>query len=677
MQRKEKTEMNIEIAHSNGRFYLYSAALICAFISAVILAGVAHISMQSKRELLQSQLGEVRGELEHRIARYIAPIIALRSFIIENGGKFEATRFDQYATSLHDALPGLMAAQVAPDGIVQFTTRRERNSAALGHDLFKDPKRREQAYQAIRQNRTILAGPVTLRQGGNAVIARMPIFLPNTVSRTGITDFFGFSTALIDADILLKGIDKSIPNFAIRGKHGRGVDGEQFVGPDGVFDAPHLALDLTIPNGKWVIAVPEPGWGTAWPNLVFTAAVCLLVSWAIVILARKRQLAVASILRERRRLEFVARIGALGFIELRPGRDRFISPMAREILNIASGEDADNLPPEAERQLTTMCQKLESSPEEKTMLECEIDLGRKSDGTPAVAEFLGVRDSELGRIIAIRDISEAVRRRENEMVTAKLVSIGQLAAGIAHELNTPLQFIGGNLEFCRTVISDLGETIENLSASDEIDADLAEEIQHELPKAIAESLDGTQHMSRIVSAIKDYAAPDRSDSAGPVDIGEVIRKSLVLTIGSHKHTAEVSLDLPELPAMAWGDANDYSQVLINTIGNAFDAIDEGESSRGDEKGHIEIRVSEKPNHYLVSINDNGIGISPELARRAFDLFFTTKPVGKGTGQGLAISLSIVRKYGGDMTIRPGETGGTTVSISLPKEPKAALERPAA
>lgn len=509
---------------------------------------------------------------------------------------------------------------------------------------------------------------MTLRQGGDAVIARMPVFLPGLTSRTGIADFYGFATALIDADTVLAGLGDAVSDLAIRGRHGRGADGDVFFGRSAVFEAPHIALRVLIPNGEWVVAAPRPGPGAIAGVLAFTGLVCAVFSAVVLVLVRKRQLAMRAIAAEQRRLEFVGRIGALGFIEQRPDGTRLISDNARCILGLAEGEDAVGA--EVEAGLGQLMRRLDGAAMQ-IPVQCEISLGADRFGSERVVELVGAPASESGAIFAVRDISEAVLRRENATQTAKLVGIGQLAAGIAHELNTPLQYISDNLEYCRRVLSDLAG---NATAAAALPGDLAGEVADELPQAIAESIDGTRHMSRIVGAIKSYASPGTDSGAQAFDVRDAVRQALVLTTGAYKHSAAVDVGIPDTPVLAWGNANDLAQVLINVVGNAYDAIDERRAQDGDAAaGHIALQVADEQDHCTLTVADDGCGLPPDQAERVFDLFFTTKPVGKGTGQGLSISLAIVRKYGGSMRIRPGETRGAIVEIVLPKRARTGQE----
>jgi NO-binding membrane sensor protein with MHYT domain/nitrogen-specific signal transduction histidine kinase len=279
------------------------------------------------------------------------------------------------------------------------------------------------------------------------------------------------------------------------------------------------------------------------------------------------------------------------------------------------------------------------------------------------------------------DITE-MRRLGRELAAAqKLESVGRLAAGVAHEINTPVQFVSDNVEFVRTSLTDLAVVIQAyrdfkdatqtggdmLAALRRVeDAETAADLDYILqnaPAALDSSIEGLGRIATIVRSLKEFAHPDQAKKA-LADLNQAIRSTLVVAHNEYKFIAELHTDLGDLPLVPCflGEIN---QVVLNLLVNASHAIsDVVKDSR--KFGKIEVRTRLDGNEVEISISDTGAGI-PEAARgKIFDPFFTTKEVGKGTGQGLAIARSvIVGKHGGTLRFETECGKGTTVFIRLP------------
>jgi len=273
----------------------------------------------------------------------------------------------------------------------------------------------------------------------------------------------------------------------------------------------------------------------------------------------------------------------------------------------------------------------------------------------------------------------------------KLEAVGQLASGIAHELNTPIQFVADSLKFLQDAFEDLGALVEGYrgvitGAGDaaalertrqiEATADL-EYLRGELPRAFERTFEGTRRVTTIVRAMKEFAHPGQGDKSGH-DINQALRSTLVVSRNEYKYVADVETELGELPLVAC-HIGDLNQVFLNLIINAAHAI--GDVVEGtDRKGRILIRTSVDDGHAVIAISDTGGGIPPEIRDRIFDPFFTTKAIGKGTGQGLAIARSIVvDKHHGTLTFDSEVGRGTTFVVRVPvgggDEARAPAEEP--
>lgn len=292
------------------------------------------------------------------------------------------------------------------------------------------------------------------------------------------------------------------------------------------------------------------------------------------------------------------------------------------------------------------------------------------------------RTSELEA--ANRDLAEAIRRRdrvEAELRLAqKLEAVGQLAAGIAHEINTPIQFVGDSLDFVRdgalslmqlgmamrkaaaeaqaTSVGQLTREIESLVAA----ADLAY-LEENLPDALNTIQHGIDRVTNIVRAMKELAHPGPRRQA-PTDINHALKNALAVTAGHFRYMAEVTTDFAELPPVTC-DAGEMNQVFLNLIINAAHAMEERPLAGG-QRNRLVLTTRLDGDDAVVSISDTGLGIPARIRERVFDAFFTTKEVGRGTGQGLAIAHSIVvDRHNGRLTFDSEVGVGTTFHVRIP------------
>jgi signal transduction histidine kinase len=268
----------------------------------------------------------------------------------------------------------------------------------------------------------------------------------------------------------------------------------------------------------------------------------------------------------------------------------------------------------------------------------------------------------------------------------KLEAIGQLAAGIAHEVNTPAQYVTDNVSFLQRAFDKLSrlidaqaqliEAVRSGSATEQAleNADAARKaakldyLSRQVPRAIEQSLEGLGQVSSIVKAMKEFSHPSGAEKQ-PFDIHDLIESTSIVARNEWKYVADLQLDFDwSLPAVLLL-RNEFSQVMLNLIVNAAHAIAASLPPGSNDKGKIVISTKAVGLNVEVRVSDNGTGI-PESARaRVFEPFFTTKEVGKGTGQGLAIAYSVVvDKHGGSIHFETEEGRGTTFTVSLPLSP---------
>jgi len=282
-----------------------------------------------------------------------------------------------------------------------------------------------------------------------------------------------------------------------------------------------------------------------------------------------------------------------------------------------------------------------------------------------------------------RDVTQRKIMEQHFSQTQKLEAIGQLAAGIAHEINTPIQYIGDNLRFLQDSLQGLLRLIGKYqeweasaregAAGEEMFRQLeearqmadADYLQDEIPKAIQQSLEGVDRVAKIVLAMKEFAHPAKKEKT-PVDINKAVETTVTLARNEWKYVADVVLDLdpslPPVPALR----DDLNQAILNILINAAHAIGDVVGRNAATKGTIAIQTLNQGRWAEIRISDTGTGIPEEVQKRIFDPFFTTKPVGKGTGQGLPIARSIiVDKHGGTLHFETQVGKGTTFVIRLP------------
>ena len=307
---------------------------------------------------------------------------------------------------------------------------------------------------------------------------------------------------------------------------------------------------------------------------------------------------------------------------------------------------------------------------------------QRKDGTYVTLESHGsfIRDSRgeiEASVISARDISDRRMAMQNE----KLSAIGQLAAGIAHEINTPVQYVSDNIAFLSDIWNQIDAamafclapahasvTSDSRPSGAVTSAGPPEEwdwLRQEVPKAISQSLEGIRRMSKILGAMRRFSHTGGGERE-QVDLNEALDATLTIVQNQIKHIADVQTDyqtnLPRLECYA----DEMNQVFLNLIVNATHAIREASKKQARERGKLTIRTRQIDDDVQIEIQDNGTGIPLPACARIFEPFFTTKQVGEGTGQGLAICHDIVvRKHHGNIWFDTELDRGTTFFIRIP------------
>ncbi len=267
------------------------------------------------------------------------------------------------------------------------------------------------------------------------------------------------------------------------------------------------------------------------------------------------------------------------------------------------------------------------------------------------------------------DITERKLAEQRLAAGEKLESIGRLAAGVAHEINTPIQFLNDSVYFIRDAMQDLLAHNAKLTAMlpqpPEPDENI-EDLKLELPPALDRVVDGLARIAEIVRSMKEFSHADQEEMA-PIDLNRAIASTLVIARTEYKYLADVVTDFAkELPQVTC-HGGQINQVVLNLVVNAAHAI--GDVVKGtDRKGTITVRTFVEDGHAVISIGDTGGGIPEAIRKRIFDPFFTTKEVGKGTGQGLAIAHNVIKAHGGALDFDTEVGKGTTFHVRLPLTP---------
>ena len=286
------------------------------------------------------------------------------------------------------------------------------------------------------------------------------------------------------------------------------------------------------------------------------------------------------------------------------------------------------------------------------------------------------RDSERSALNQLKDTQSQL------LAAQKLEAIGSLAAGIAHEINTPIQFVSDNATFIRDSIGPLGEAIKarsdlltEVASMPEIAerVDVVRELWEkndcdflieEIPDAVAETLEGASRVAEIVLAMKDFAHPG-TESKSSVDVNRVVETTMQVSRNEWKYVSDLELDLADGLPLIEGHSGPLGQSLLILFVNAAQAIGEHRNVDEDGKGLIKVTTSLVEDAIEIRVADNGPGIPPDLVDRVFEPFFTTKDVGEGSGQGLSIAWSVVvDKHDGQLWVENGDPGAVFV-IRLP------------
>jgi PAS domain S-box-containing protein len=301
-------------------------------------------------------------------------------------------------------------------------------------------------------------------------------------------------------------------------------------------------------------------------------------------------------------------------------------------------------------------------------------------GADITAKRIETRKKQELQDKLVAEMQERERMVLELQLAQKLESVGRLAAGIAHEINTPIQYVGDSVHFLRSAFDDFDKLFEGMNHAAALLPDCAElkayrlevaelERKHdleylrtEIPKAFTRTFDGVERVTNIVKAMKEFAHPDAREQS-PADLRHALETTLLVASNEYKYVAKVRTEFGDLPQVVC-NVGELNQVFLNLIVNAAHAIKD--AGKDVDNGEITIRLAAEGDQAVICVSDNGCGVPEENLTKLYDPFFTTKEVGRGTGQGLAISHSIVvDKHGGDISVRSQVGVGTEFTVRLP------------
>lgn len=570
--------------------------------------------------------------LQQQIVRSLSATYALAAVLKQ--GRGELADFESLAEEMLPMYGGLSSLQLAPNGVIRRIVPVLGNEGALGHNLLDDPERNKEAYHALKTRKLTLAGPFELRQGGQAVVGRLPVFLD--VGASG-ERFWGFVTAVIRIPDLLKAsaltdIQFQGHDFSLTRKHPDTGEVQTIWASGQIRLDDPVTFRVAVPNGEWLLNVKRAnGWHTPPLSLLGLLVALLMVSLLSALLAYH-------LLRQPIRLAEEIRLRTT-----------------------ALNEANENLQTEIFQHWQT----------ELALRESERRLERRvQERTQALAEANSALQAE--QAAQQRLIDKLADTRTQLLQSQMMAAVGQLAAGVAHEINNPIGFVLSNVGTMKIYLSSLMDGLERqrhllepFADSDEAlserlrlideEVDLAF-IQEDMPQLLQDTLAGLQRVKRIVQELREFSFVDQS-AFQSVDIDRCLESILGVMASDFGSRIRIERKFAPLPMVAC-NAPQITQVVRSLLLNSVQAIS-GE-------GVIAIETRPAPDEMVeISIADSGHGIAPEHLERIFEPFFTTRSVGQGMGMGLAVAYHVIKRHGGDISVESEVGQGAKFTVRLP------------
>ena len=286
--------------------------------------------------------------------------------------------------------------------------------------------------------------------------------------------------------------------------------------------------------------------------------------------------------------------------------------------------------------------------------------------------------NKRGFVLIALNVSDKKMLEQQLYHAQKMEAVGQLATGVAHEINTPIQFIGDNLRFFGDAFDDVLKLVNKCHSSIEfLNDDFKKEMEaafeeadveyliDEIPQAVSQSIEGVARVAKIVRAMKDFSHPGENEKE-LTDLNDCVNGAVIMAKNEYKYCAELNLDLDDGLESIYCNKNEIIQVVLIMLVNAAHAVQDRNEREGRVQGHISIKTYVQDVQAVIEIADDGAGMPDSVKERIFEAFFTTKEVGRGTGQGLSLAHNIIySNHGGSIDVVSEQTKGTTFIIKVP------------
>lgn len=520
---------------------------------------------QEQRMNILNQLSTIRAHIENALNRNLYPLRGIQAHISLHGG-ISRENFFNITEALLSYHSDVRHIALLEDTTIRMLCPETPNQKAIGVDLALIPEQSNAVLQVKKTQKSVLAGPVNLVQGGRALVGRLPLHTTDNTS-SNYMSYWGQIAVVIDMNRFAQSAGLMVSNelaLALRGVDGLGENGDVFWGDPALFDESSVQLAVSLPEGHWVLAAkPIHGWIEQLPFiwLIRLVEFFLLAGWALLSL---------------------------------------------------------------------------------TLL-TYFNRHKKK------AEELRITNENLEK--RIQERTDDLTEKQAQLAHAgRLASLGEMATAIAHEVGQPLQII-------KTSTGIIREDLRNNQLNPEQVKTLVEQIVNSVDRAAA-----------IIQHVRNFARQDDHQPLAPTYVQQPAREAVSLfnaQFREHEIILVTKISDP-LPALLV-HPHKFQQIIVNLLSNARYAVEAKAKTDRTFKKTITLRLFHDPQSdaVVLEVNDNGIGMSPDVARRCMDPFFTTKPMNEGTGLGLSILHGIVKEYHGDVTIRSAPNDGTTFQIRFP------------
>lgn len=307
-----------------------------------------------------------------------------------------------------------------------------------------------------------------------------------------------------------------------------------------------------------------------------------------------------------------------------------------------------------------------------------IDLVRTESDIAVIENSLNLILARLKERLKVVETEK--QRLEIELFQSReLEAVGTLAAGIAHEISTPVQFISNNIQFLAKASETLWGVVDRSAQAPHAEgASLRDQeqliyLRREMAEAVQQTLEGVERIATMVRTMKDFAQKGAAHERTLIDLNKAVTDTVAVSRHEWKYVAQIQLDLDSALPPVLCFSGEIKQTLISLITNAAHAIAERRARQPLPMGLISIATRREKDHVLLAVTDNGTGIPPGIRDRVFEPFFTTRELGRGYGLTLAYA-SVVKRHGGSLTYDTEENKGTTFRVALPASAEAGLER---